>query len=256
MRRKLQDNLRAVRNRIADACERVRRNPDDVRLVAVTKTVGIDVIRTLIDMGVEDLGENRAQELVRRAGMLKEQDSRRAFVGEEAVAPSVRWHMIGNLQRNKVKGLLPSVALIQSVDRLRLVEEISKHAEQQSRVVEVLLEINGGNEVQKSGTAVCAAPHLAEQMAAMPNLSLRGLMSMAPLHADETELRNTFTRVAELFQEMRDDYALGDRFDTLSMGMSNDFEIAIECGANVVRIGSALLKGVAVPQSETSHASP
>ncbi len=245
MRRTLQDNLRKVRGRIAEACSRVGRDPGTVRLLAVTKSVDIDVIRTLYETGVTDLGENRAQQLVRRAETMKEWLQRRDM--PKASAPAsvpVRWHMVGYLQRNKVKSLLPWVSMFQSVDRLRLAEEINKRAADVGHPADVLLEVNGGNEPQKSGAPVCAASHLGEQVASMPNLRLRGLMTMAPWTTDETELRNVFTRVRELFDEMRHDFAVGDAFDIYSAGMTNDFEIAVECGSNMVRIGTALFEGL------------
>ena len=244
MRRKLQDNLRSVRDRIAAACGRVHRNPESVQLVAVTKTVGIDVIRTLAEMGVTDFGENRAQELIRRAAMMKEVLERRKLCSPAAPLSAPRWHMVGNLQRNKVKALLPWTVLIHSVDRLRLGEEISKHAAGLDRPVDALLEVNGGSEPQKSGVPVCAAPHLAEQIASLPGIRLRGLMTMAPLDADARTLENAFSRVGELFDEMRKECRMGDVFDTFSAGMSGDFEIAVQCGATMVRVGSALLEGI------------
>lgn len=246
MRRTLQGNFRLIRDRIADACARVNREPASVHLVAVTKSVGMDVIRTLVDMGITDLGENLAQELTRRAAMAAEMLKRRQLDRSiEPVTPP-SWHMIGHLQRNKVRSLLPWVTMVHSVDRLRLAEAISKHAGSQSREIDVLLEVNGGNEPQKNGVAVCAAPHLAEQIVSLPNIRVRGLMSMAPLGANETTLRNVFNRVQDLFDETRSHYAVGQEFDTLSMGMSNDFELAVECGATLVRVGRVLFSGLEV----------
>jgi len=238
MKRILEDNLRRVRQRIAAACERVRRDPDSVSLVAVTKYVDVDVIRVLLELGVTDIGENRAQELVRRATVIGETHEGRGGGG-------TRWHMIGGLQRNKVKSLLPHVTLIHSVDRLRLAEEINKRAGELGLRTDVLLEVNGGNEPQKSGAAVCAAGHLGEQMASMAHIRLRGLMTMAPFGLDPQSLRNIYARVFEAFDEMRHDFAVGDAFDTYSAGMTQDFELAVECGATMVRVGTALLEGVA-----------
>lgn len=242
--RKLQDNLRSIRNRIGDACARTQRNPEKIKIVAVTKNVGLDVIRTLIRMGLTELGENRVQELNRRSAMIEEMIQRGRLDPDGQPLAKPCWHMIGVLQRNKVKALLPRVSMIHSVDRLRLAEEINKHAERRAQPVDVLLEVNGGNEPQKSGVAVCAASHLGEQIASMPHLRLRGLMSMAPYRSEDSTLRNLFSRVAELFEEMRHEFPVGDAFDCLSMGMSADFQIAVECGATTVRIGSALYEGI------------
>lgn len=244
MRRKLEDNLQSVENRIGKACARANRDRDDVHLVAVTKSVSPDVICELVEMGVSDFGENRVQELTQRASFISDRINRHLLDTNHGKPAKPTWHMIGALQRNKVKPLLPWVDMIQSVDRLRLAEEIHKRAEQVSRCVDVLLEVNGGDEAQKSGVAVCAASHLGEQIASLDGLRLRGLMTMAPIDADEEALRRIFTRVRELYDEIRKDFNVGDAFDTLSMGMSGDFEIAVECGATMVRVGSALFEGI------------
>ncbi len=213
-------------------------------MIAVTKSVGMDVVRCLLDIGLTDLAENRPLELVRRAAMVSEIIERRKLVSPDDVPPTPNWHMVGHLQRNKVKPILPYVTLIHSVDSLRLVEEINKRGEKLGTCVDVLLEVNGGNEPQKHGTPVCAAPHLGEQIAILPHLRLRGLMTMAPLGANEITLRHLFSRVWELFEEMKGDYDVGPAFDTYSAGMSDDFEIAVQCGATTVRIGSALFDGI------------
>ncbi len=244
LEQKLHENLGAVRRRIAEACERAQRDPDDVRLVAVTKSVGVDVIQTLLRMGTIDLGENRAQQLSEREFAIREYLARPDPHPARQPAPAPRWHMIGNLQRKKVKALLPAVTMIHSVDRLRLAEEINKRAQEQSRRIDILLEINAGDEPQKGGAAVCAAAHLGEQIASLPHLRLCGLMSMAPLTNDRQRLRNVFSRVYELYEEMRHEYDVGDAFDTLSMGMTADFELAVECGSNLLRLGTVLYEGI------------
>lgn len=243
MRRQLQLNLEAVRDRIANTCVRSGRHPDEIRLVAVSKSVGVDVLRTLLDLGVTEFGENRVQELVRRAGMIREALERGPLLSHAPPAPP-HWHMVGNLQRNKVKPLIPWATMIHSVDRLRLAEDISRHAAAADRRIDLLLEVNGGNEPQKQGAAVCAAPHLGEQIASLPGVRLRGLMTMAPQGADASVLHQVFTRVGELFEEMCDHSGLGESFNIYSAGMSGDFETAIACGSNMVRIGTALFEGV------------
>ena len=242
---KLQANLSAVHSRIEAACQRVDRDPESVSLVVVTKSVGMDVVLSLVKMGVADLGENRVQQLIERSAAVREfLRSQHELGGSEGVRRQPRWHMIGGLQRNKVKSLLPSTPVIHSVDRLRLAEEISKHAVKCDATIDVLLEVNSADEPQKGGVAVCAAVHLGEQIESMPNLRLRGLMTMAPMTPDETAVRNAFLRVSELFTEMRDECDASQDFRILSMGMSGDFEIAIECGANMVRIGTSMFEGI------------
>ncbi len=241
---KLHGNLQSVRDRIGGACARARRNAEDVRLVVVTKSVDIDVVSALVKLGVRDLGENRVQQLTERVSQVNDFLKQQTPTEPGERLPPPRWHMIGTLQRNKVKAVLPAVTMIHSVDQLRLAEEINRRADAHPHMVDVLLEVNGGDEPQKSGAAVCAAAHLGEQIASLPNVRLRGLMSMAPLTNAETLTRQVFTRVSELFEEMRNEYAVGSAFDVLSMGMSGDFEIAVECGSNLVRIGSAVFEGL------------
>lgn len=245
----LRANIQSVRLRIEAACERSRRDPDFVRLIAVTKSVDMEVVQALTRMGLRDLGENRVQQLTERAEQMSTWVQRECADPTARPVPTPRWHMIGALQRNKAKALLPAVAMIHSVDRLRLAEEINKRGADAVKPIDVLVEVNGG-EAQKSGAAVCAASHLGEQLASMPNVRLRGLMTMAPLTDDRARVRHAFTRVSELFDEMRNDFEVGDAFNILSMGMSSDFEIAVECGSSLVRIGTALYDGIDHPAVE------
>jgi len=159
------------------------------------------------------------------------------------VPPRIRWHMIGHLQRNKVKALLPHVTLVHSVDSLRLAEEIETQSTKLGKRTPVLLQINASEEEQKSGVAVGAAVHLAEQIQTMAHLQLVGLMTMAALDADADAARRTFARVREIFEELRWHKIGGAGLRHLSMGMSNDFEQAILEGATLVRIGTALFGG-------------
>ena len=182
VKRRLTDNLRRVSDHIAAAAERSERRPEDVQLVAVTKSVEMDVIRQLLELGVADLGESRVQVLVKRAGMLDEQWQRRlARTSQESPDQPARprWHMVGHLQRNKVRVALPWIELIHSLDSLRLAEEISAQAVKADREVRALMQINPTAEKTKFGVAVGAAMHLAEQIVSLPNLTLIGLMAMA-----------------------------------------------------------------------------
>ena len=236
-KKKLAENIASVRQRISEACLRVRRAPEEVRLVAVTKAVDVDVVRELVALGQVDLGENRVRQLAERAAQIDAWLAKRATTEE-----TVRWHMVGHLQRNKVKTCLEAAETIHSVDSLRLAEEIGARAERNDRVVECFMEVNCANEPQKGGVAVGAATHLAEQICTLKGVRLVGLMTMAPLVADSEAARFTFVRLRELFEEMRGEKIGGKAFGHLSMGMSNDFEVAIEEGATVVRIGTALFE--------------
>jgi pyridoxal phosphate enzyme (YggS family) len=216
---RLRANLAGVEERIAAACVRAGRRRTDVTLVAVTKTVSAEIAAMLPELGVVDLGENRPQELWRKA---------------EALPASVRWHMIGHLQRNKIDRTLPIASLIHAVDSVRLLDALEAEAIKQDRDVEVLLEVNVSGEASKQGFAPTALPDLS----GLTHVKVRGLMTMAMLQ-DAEKCRPTFARLREL----RDRLGL----EHLSMGMSNDFEIAIEEGATFIRLGSILFEGTALP---------
>jgi pyridoxal phosphate enzyme (YggS family) len=175
---------------------------------------------------------------------------RRAMVSgrRDKSTPRPRWHMVGHLQRNKIKLVIPWVELIHSVDSLRLAEDLHEQAQKVGKVVDILLQVNTSGERTKFGIAVGAAPHLAEHLMAWPGIRLRGLMTMAPLDATPAELRLAFERLYDVFADMRTEAIVGPDFNELSMGMSNDYETAIECGATIVRIGSALFEGLTSSQ--------
>jgi pyridoxal phosphate enzyme (YggS family) len=248
----LLERYKSVQQQIARAAQRAGRNPADIVLVAVAKNASIDEVRQLIEAGHVDFGENRAPNLLQRAAQIEEflQRHRQLHGGKPVNLPKqVRWHMIGHLQRNKVRKLIGVVRLIQSVDSLRLAEEIQAAVVRQDEPVDVLVQVNTSGERTKSGVAPAAAQHLVEQIDTMLHLRPRGLMCMAPLSPDPQQSRPTFDRCRELFEEIRTSGAGGERFDILSMGMSNDYEVAIECGANVLRVGTAIF-GPGTPQAE------
>jgi PLP dependent protein len=237
----LAERLQEVRDRIAAAAVKARREPAEVTLVAVTKTAAPEQIREILQLGVADLGESRVQMLTQRAAQVNEFFHRRIAHGDtEGMPAKLRWHMIGHLQRNKVKAVLPLTCMVQSVDSLRLAEEIEVQAAKLQRRVPILLELNASEEASKSGVAVGAAVHLGEQIDTMTHLQLSGLMAMGPLGADEGTVRHVFARSREVFEEMRWEKIGGAAFRHLSMGMSGDFEAAIAEGATMVRIGTAL----------------
>lgn len=247
VKRRLADNWKRLNDRVAEACRHVGRDPDTVKIVAVTKSATIDVIRALVELGVADLGESRVQELSRRAAMLNEWLNRRGGDLAAGALLRPRWHMIGHLQRNKVKTVLPWVGMIHSVDSLRLAEEIDVQIAALDRRMPVLLQVNASDEKQKFGVAVAATTHLAEQIHTLPHLEIRGLMAMAPLTDDGEVIRRCFIRVRELFDEIVGAKLCGPTFTELSLGMSHDFEYGIEAGATYVRIGSALFEGIELP---------
>jgi len=244
-KQRLIDNLKRVRDNIAQACIRKNRDPKDVRLVAVTKSVDVDVIRMLLELGQLDLGESRVQDFLQRQARIREFISRHreltgAPLGEISMIP--RWHMIGHLQRNKVKPILAVTEMIHSVDSLRLAEEINTAAAKLglSHKVKILLEVNTSQERQKYGLAVGAVGALAEQIQTLPNLKIMGLMTMAPQTENQETARFCFVRLREIFDELRGEGIVDKEFRHLSMGMSQDYVAAVEEGATLVRVGTAL----------------
>jgi pyridoxal phosphate enzyme (YggS family) len=244
IRRKLIENSKHIEQRIADACRKARRDPSSVMLVAVTKYASLELVRAMVELGMAELGESRVQELIRRAAMVREWLGRRAWDSSAKAPKPPRWHMVGHLQRNKVRPLLPWVDMIHSVDSLRLAEEIDAEAGKLGQKVPILLEVNAADEPSKFGVAVAATTHLAEQVHSLRHLELRGLMAMAPQTGDVSVIRHTFQRVRELFDEIIGERICGPAFKDLSLGMSSDFEHGIEFGATHVRIGSALFEGI------------
>lgn len=206
-------------------------------LVAVTKMAELDDVKELVSLGVTELAESRVQQMAQRAAELAEWLAGRR---RKDSPQSVRWHMVGHLQRNKVKPCLETAEVIHSVDSLRLAEDISTRADREGKVIECLVEVNCSKESQKSGVAMGAAMHLADQISTLKGVRMVGLMTMAAQSDNPEDARGPFERLRELFEEMRRDKVGGKTFRHLSMGMSHDFEVAIEEGATMVRIGSAL----------------
>jgi pyridoxal phosphate enzyme (YggS family) len=225
----LSERLRRVRERIAGACARAGRPPGGVTLVAVTKTVPGEVAAVLPELGVNDIGENRPQELWRKAA---------------ALPATIRWHLIGHLQRNKVERTLAQAVMIHSVDSVRLLEAVEAEAARPGRSVSVLLEVNASGEASKHGFAPADVPALAETVNRLHSVRVRGLMTMAAYDVDTEKSRPTFALVRQLRDRLRAEVAPAHPLDHLSMGMSNDFEVAIEEGATLVRLGTVLFEGL------------
>ncbi len=238
---KIAERIERVKELIALACTRSNREPEDVKLVIVTKSAGIEEIEAVVRLGYNHLGENRVLQLKKVAAQVAE--FLQQNTDDNTLPKEIHWHMIGHLQRNKVRQVLATTSLIHSVDTLRLAEEINAAAGKLNLCPRVLLQVNTSNEPQKYGAPVGAATHLAEQIATLPNLRLIGLMTMAPLTRDQDVIRACFTRARELFYEVQGEKIVGNEFTELSMGMSSDYEIAIEEGATILRIGSAVFAG-------------
>jgi hypothetical protein len=242
-----------VLGRVAEAARRSGRTERDVLLVAVTKFAEPDQIRELLGFGHRDFGENKIQSLVQRAAIVEEYLDRHRVLSHTKAASSVlgpgsgdvpdavRWHMVGHLQRNKARKAVDCCRLIHTVDSLRLAEELQAIGLKRDMPIDVLVQVNCSGEPQKYGCAPAAAPHLAEQIDTMVFVRVRGLMTMAAETDDPNQdARPAFERCRELFEELSRT-GIGDkRFNLLSMGMSGDYEAAIEEGANIVRVGSAI----------------
>jgi pyridoxal phosphate enzyme (YggS family) len=219
------ENLRSVKSRIAQAAGRAGRDPAGVKLVAVTKNVPADLIGEAVRAGVTDIGENRVQEAKQKFGLLKDLP--------------VTWHMIGHLQTNKVKAALEMFSVIQSVDSERLADEISSRAQ---AVTDVFVEVNTSGETAKYGTLPDKAVQLARYISGLKNLKLTGLMTVGPVTESEPDIRKSFRSLADLFDQIKGLNLPGVELKYISMGMSDDFEIAIEEGSNLVRIGRAIFR--------------
>lgn len=249
-KKKLAQNLTRLREEIASACRRSGRKPAEVTLVAVTKSVGLDVIRALAEIGQMDLAENRPAELFQRASMLAELSQRARQSGGLANQDAfeqlakIRWHMVGHLQRNKVNTVLNCSHIIHSVDNLRLAEDIDAKARKRGITADVLLEVNCSGESSKFGVPPAAVNHLAKQFETLENIRLLGLMTMGPLATNPEDSRPTFVRLRELLEEMHAERYVSKQCRHLSMGTTQDYTVAIEEGATMVRLGRALFDGL------------
>jgi len=219
------DNFKRVRERIAHAASRVGRNPDHIQLVVVSKTVDIEKLKQAIEAGATILGENYVQEARNK---IKE------------MGQGVRWDFIGHLQSNKAKYTVDLFEMIHSVDRLSLAQEINKVAEKKRKKVRILVQVNISGEEAKSGIDPEEVSLLVRGIASMSNLSLEGLMTMPPYFDDPEKARPYFTALRELRDKIIGESIEGASLKELSMGMSGDFEVAIEEGSTMVRIGTAI----------------
>ncbi len=238
---KISERIESVKKAISSACARVGRDVGEIKLVVVTKSATVEAIQEVIRLGFTDLGENRVQQLKKVSAQIS--DFLEKSNDDSALPKKVNWHMVGHLQRNKVRQVLPTASLIHSVDTLRLAEEINTLAAKLSLCPKILMQVNISNEPQKYGVPVGATTHLAEQIETLPNVKLIGLMTMAPLTHNKDLIRACFVRARELFIELRGEKIVGPQFTELSMGMSSDYEIAVEEGATILRIGSAIFAG-------------
>jgi pyridoxal phosphate enzyme (YggS family) len=223
MKENIARNLIELRGRIAEACDEYDRNADDIDIVAISKTHPAAAIKTAVAAGIHHIGESKVQEA---EGKFPE------------LGPIARYHMVGHLQSNKAKKAVELFDVIQSVDSFKLAEEINRHSGDAEREIECLIQVNCSGEEQKYGVAPDDCLHLIKQVHELENIELSGLMTIGPLTDDEDAVRKAFRLCKDLFREGQD--LLGGDFWTLSMGMSDDFPLAIAEGSTMIRIGTSL----------------
>lgn len=232
----IRENLEQIEKRIQAACDRSGRAREEVLLIAVSKTKPASMVREAMEAGIRDFGENKVQELCEKAEEIK-------GLTERPEAGAINWHLIGHLQRNKVKYVVDQACLIHSVDSLRLAEEIQKEAAKKDCHVDILIEVNIGDEESKSGVAKEEAVGLVRAVAPLSRVHIKGLMAVAPIVSEPEESRPYFQEMFRLREEIRFMELPGVEMRELSMGMTGDFEVAVEEGATMVRVGTAIFGG-------------
>lgn len=221
----LKDNFETVEKNVAAACKRAGRDRSEVTLIAVSKTKPVEMLREVYDAGARDFGENKVQEICEKYDQL----------------PSdIKWHMIGHLQRNKVKQVIDKAALIHSVDSYRLAQEISVQAQKKGLTIPILVEVNIAGEESKFGISAEDTIQLVEEISVLPNLKIQGLMTIAPYVVDAEENRLYFRQIKQLSVDIKNKNIDNVSMDVLSMGMTGDYEVAIEEGATMVRVGTGI----------------
>ncbi|MGO1369527.1 YggS family pyridoxal phosphate-dependent enzyme [Senegalia sp. (in: firmicutes)] len=226
MKISIESNIQEIEEKIKKACERSNRNREEVKLIAVTKTKPVEVIEEAIDLGLYDIGENRVQEIIEKYDDLNTDD--------------LNWHMIGHLQTNKVKYIIDKVHLIHSLDRLSLAKELNKRARKTDRVIDVLIQVNIAKEESKFGLNKDEIWGFIENIEKYPFIAVKGLMVMAPFDEEAENIRYVFKGAKDLFEEIKKKDIDYIEMKHLSMGMTNDFEVAIEEGSNLIRVGTGI----------------
>ncbi len=221
---KIKENLNKIQQDIKEVLEGTNRNIEDITIIGVTKTVDVERIQELVDLGVKNLGENRVQELLDKY---------------DKISGDVNWHLIGHLQTNKVKYIIDKVTMIHSVDNIKLVKEIDKRAKQHNLVMDILIQVNIGEEESKFGVKLNQAEDFIKEVKKYQNVSVKGLMCIAPLTDDVALLESLFINLYKIYVDNINKNIDNDS-NHLSMGMSNDYKLAIKCGSNMVRIGTSL----------------
>ena len=221
----LKENLANVEKNIEQACKNAGRSRDEVTLIAVSKTKPVEMLQEIYDENIRDFGENKVQELCSKM---------------EQLPSDIRWHMIGHLQTNKVKYIVDKVKLIHSVDSFKLGEVIEKEAAKQNRIIDILLEVNVAQESSKFGLKTEEVIPLMEKFSQLPHIRVKGLMTIAPFVENPEENRAIFADLHKLYVDIKQKNIDNGTMNILSMGMTGDFEVAIEEGATIVRVGTGI----------------
>ena len=221
----LKDNLYAVKQNIAMAAGRAGRNPEDITLIAVSKTKPAEMIREIYDEGIREFGENKVQEITAKSAELPD---------------DINWHMIGHLQRNKVRQVIDKVVLIHSVDSLRLAEQIETEAEKKDLHVDILLEVNVAREESKYGFFLEEVEDALKKISQYSHLTVKGLMTIAPYVENPEENRDIFKKLYQLFIDIKSKNIDNGTMSVLSMGMTGDYQVAIEEGSTMIRVGTGI----------------
>lgn len=219
------DNIKTIQENIVKACEKSGRNPDEVTLIAVSKTKPYTAIEEALPSGILDYGENKVQELSEKY---------------EILPKDIRWHMIGHLQRNKVKYLVGKVSLIHSVDSLRLANQIESEFAKKDEIANILIEVNMANEESKFGISADETINLVKEISLLPHVRVQGLMTIAPYTDNPETNRGYFAKMKKLSVDIREKNIDNVNMNVLSMGMSGDYQVAIEEGATIIRVGTSI----------------
>lgn len=221
----IKENLEEVREKIRQACQRSGRREEDVTLISVSKTKPVEMLREAYEAGSRDFGENRVQEIMEKYGQMPE---------------DVRWHMIGHLQKNKVRQVLDKAVLIHSVDTVELAEQIEKDAAKRDLTVDILLEVNVAEEESKFGFRTEEVEAAVMKIKEFPHVHIKGLMTIAPFVSNSEDNREVFKKLYQLYVDIRSKNIDNVNMSVLSMGMTGDYEVAVEEGATMIRVGTGI----------------
>ena len=222
---RIETNINFIKNNINNACKKINRNPEEINLIAVTKTIDTDQMNAALKMGIKIIGENKVQEIMEKY---------------DKIEYETQWHMIGHLQTNKVKYIIDKVDLIQSVDSIRLAKEIDKRAKKINKIIDILIQINVADEETKFGLSSNKIDNTIKEISDLGNIRVQGLMAMVPYVEDPEVVRPYFKKMKKIYDSLKNSSFQKVSMNYLSMGMTNDYMVAIEEGSNMIRIGTGI----------------